>query len=242
MSGFLYFLPGLDRPPTLEDVAAAGIGHAFESHKEIQHSPLVGRTPTGSLGMLVFCQARMGDAPPGYRPELQTWRQIPGSPAHVGYYRDAQPNSTTLARDAAHRLDGAVLKLADGGEWLIPKLKAFAGESGWEPLFPLVARLDDDGNWISGGATPAAIKLNAMFDELYDHMTGDGISTTKALDTAAELLGVNYVVSRVEVSLIGVLDTGPNLHRILTIAADWDAAMEWAQKKTMESGPADAAG
>lgn len=240
MSSFLYFVPGLDKPASLEDAASAGVAYAFESKGRLQCAPINGRTPTGSPGMLLFDQQRLGAAPPGYRPDEQTWRKIPGSETWAGFYKEHRPTPESLAR--SEQLTGELLNLGDGQQWLAPQLKVFAGEQGFQPAYPLIADLDENGNWVSGGASPASAKMEKLFERLMDGMAGEGLSTNDGLDMACQLLAINYAIDRVEAAMLRLLETNETLGRILRVASDWDAAMEWAKKKTPTSDQTDSAG
>lgn len=240
MSGFLYFVPDLSRPASLADAAAFGLAHAFETQADLQTVPISGRTPNGGPGALLLDLARLGAESPGYNGTTQEWRPIPNSASWVGFNRHARPTAATLARREV--MDGPLVKLADGGEWRIPLLRTFAGEEGFQPAYPLVADLDAEGNWVSGGTSPAAARMATLFDELFAAMAGEGASVAQALNWSCELLAINYVVSKIEVAALGLLETSAKLHAILRAATDWDRAVEWAQKKTGENAPAAAAG
>lgn len=240
MSGFLYFVPGLQRPANLDDAAAAGVGYAFESKSRLQSAPIHGRTPTGGGGSLLFDMERLGSAAPAYKADEQQWKKVPDTETLVGFYVDDRPTPQTLARSS--QLGGAMVRLADGNEWLAPQLKAYSGENGFAANYPLIADMDDDGNWIAGGASPESQRLEKLFDDLMAAMLGEPMKTADALNWAADLLGVNYVIGRREAAMLGILQTDDVLSRILSIATDRETWLDWAQKKSQESSPAESAG
>jgi hypothetical protein len=240
MTAFLYFAAGVSKPVTVEDLPGLGLAHAFESNP--QSSPLSGRTPTGGPGMLIWNQARIGDHMPAYVPEKQTWRTVPGRPeVQVGFYTDAPPTPATLRKVGG--MAGQKLTLGDGHNWIAPVLAMFGGEGGFSPAYSLVADLDEEGRWITGGPTASSRAIQALFDRLYVGMSSEtGIDAATGLDAAAELLGINYVVSRVELAQLRVLTTDETLIKILNVALDWDHVLEWSKKKIEELSPPVSAG
>lgn len=240
MSAFLYFVADLSKPVTLEDLPELGLAHAFEECP--QSSPISGRTPTGGPGMLVWSQARLGQMMPAYNADQQTWRKVPGYQGLLaGYYTAAPPTPATLRKTGG--MAGEAVTLGDGREWIAPRLSTWAGEQGYSPAYALVADLDDAGNWVSGGASIESQSLKNLFDRLYPVMLDPaGVTATASLDFACELLGVNYAVSKVELAMLKTLKTDETLVRILSIALDWDAVIEWTKKKMEAENPPASAG
>lgn len=239
MSGFLYFTEEATRPVSPEDVDEWGLGYAFDGRPA--STDLRGRTPSGGNGWLFGDQVRLGNAPFGYRPESQKWRQIPKSPVWLGFSTELLPGPESLQR--AEQLDGELVTLTDGFEWLIPRLRFWAGDEGYQTALPVKANLNDEGEWVFGESTGQGARLEAisarlfqgMWESLAEGSTEKPLSIAELLDTASELIGVNYVVSRVEVAALGLLTNDALLSRIARVAMDFDRAMEWAQKKTEES-------
>jgi hypothetical protein len=240
MTAFLYFVENLNKPVALDDVGGLGLPYAFEETP--QSSPISGRTPTGAHGMLIWNQQRLGEFMPAFNPDQQTWRKVPGrDDLHIGIYTDAPPTPATLRKTGG--MAGEVVTLGDGKEWIAPRLATCGGDNGFSPAYALVADLDEQGNWISGGASIEAHGLKGLFDRLYAVMPDPGgMSAGAALDFACELLAINYAVSKVELAMLKVLKTDDSLFRILTIALDWDTFIDWSKKKIQELSPADSAG
>lgn len=240
MTAPIYFISGLSKPVSLDDVPSLGLGYAFEECP--QSSPISGRTPTGGPGMLVWSQKRLGQMMPAFNADKQTWRKAPGrDDLYVGFYTEAPPTPATLRKTGG--MAGEAVTMGDGHEWIAPRLATWNGESGFTPAYSLVADLDADGNWISGGASIECHGLKSLFDRLYAVMLDPGgTAASDALDFACELLAVNYAVSKTELAMLKVLKTDESLFRILTIALEWDEVMEWSKKKMLESNPTDSAG
>lgn len=248
MSGFLYFLPQHDKPVELGDCEALGIAHAFDAAP--QSSPIAGRTPTGAAGMLVWSQQRLGELQAAYRPDEQAWRKMPGGDAarevYVGYYLDRPPGPESLAR--AQQLAGEWVAFADDREWLVPRLRFFSAQSGFVTALPIRADLDEAGRWVVGETDPRYRRLDAIAARLYAGMI-DGelglaprLAPVELLDIACELLGVNYVVSRVECAMLRLLTNDALLMRVARVAMDWETALAWAEKKNVDNTPSTPAG
>lgn len=250
MSGFLYFLPNLDKPVELADCERAGLGYAFD--RAPQSSPISGRTPSGTPGMLVWDAKRLGSCVPAYRPAEQTWRRMPrGGTRHdadlyLGMYRSPAPGPETLAREL--QLAGEWVKLADGREWLVPRLRFFSAQAGFVTALPVRADLDDEGHWIVGEIDPRFQSLDKVGARLYEAMvdgelgTAPRLTPSELLDIAAELLCANYCVSRVECAMLRLLSNDDLLTRIARVAMDWQTALEWAEKKSAASAQTASAG
>lgn len=140
-------------------------------------------------------------------------------------------------------MDGVMLQLGDGNEWLAPRLSMWGSSGGFTPAYSMVVDLDEKGNWISGGASPESQHMKELFDRLYPWMEDpSGVEAGQALDAACELLGINYVVSKVELAMLKVLKTDDTLIRILSTALDWETVIEWSKKKMQEASPEVSAG
>lgn len=240
MTAPIYFIAGLSKPVAWEDVPGLGLSYAFEETP--QSSPITGRTPTGAAGMLIWSQPRLGELMPAFNPDKQTWRKVPGrDDLHVGFYTDNPPTPATLRK--AGGMAGQAVTLGDGNQWIAPRLSTWGGDGGFTPAYSLVVDLDEQGNWISGGASVESQALKDLFDRLYPLMSdATGMSAGAALDFACELLAVNYAVSKIELAMLKVLRTDESLYRILTIALDWDQVTDWLKKKLPEVSPAASAG
>ena len=243
MSSFLYFTEGDGSPISLEQVKGWGLGYAFDAKPS--SCQIEGRTPSGGRGWLFFDQKRLGDAFVGYNDALQTWRKIPNSEVWVGFDQAKKPEPSTLLRPQP--LQGELVKLADGKQWQIPKLRMFAGVDGFQSAMPVLVDLDDDGNWVSGGATAGLDHFGAIADRLTSGMVDslldesiDPLTTTEMLDIAVALLQAGYFVDKVEVAMLRLLTNDQLLMEIGKVAVDFDAAMDWAVKKnTEDKSPAD---
>lgn len=243
MSSFLYFTEQSPSPVSLEQVESWGLGYALS--EKPSSCQIEGRSPTGGRGWLFFDQKRLGDAFVGFNDALQNWRKIPNSDVWVGYDKARIPSPKSLMRDQP--MQGELVKLADGNQWLIPRLRIFAGADGFQSALPVLVDLDENGQWVSGGNAagidhfgPIADRLTSgMIDSLLDESI-EPLTTIEMLDIAVALLQASYVVNKVEVAMLKLLTDDQLLMQIGRAAVDFDVAMEWAVKKNKESDlPAD---
>ena len=244
MSTFLYFAPGHTRPVTLRDLKPLGCDYAMDTSPAA--TSISGRSPADGATGWIFADTRTQLA---YKPDHQTWRKSPGSELWIGYWDDKRPNPTHLARP--NQLDGQLVEMADGNEWLVPRLRMFAGEDGFATVLPTTPDINEDGNWIVGETCDIYSGLDKIGERLFEAMVVSAadsdekkegeqaepilskpLTTEEALDIVCELLATNYYLSKVEVAMLGLLKTDATLMDAARVAMDWDTAMNWAQKKT----------
>ncbi len=236
MGTFLYFKPQVDKPVTRKDAAGWGLAYAFDGSP--QSATISGRTPTGEPGQLFADNSRIGEQRFGYKEENQTWRKIPKSDVWVGFDNQDRPGPDALLR--VESLPGEGVKLNDGVAWIIPRLWFFADENGFQLALPMVADVDDDGNWTSGGVATGHQALKEYAERLHEatilavadeKQQIEPMDTVEMLDIAAGLLSANYVVSKTEVGMLGLLRNDSMLLEIGRAALDMDRAEEWALKQ-----------
>lgn len=169
MSGFLYYIPKGHSGLTLADLAAVGLGYAFDRGPA---KTQVLKGPDDRAGVIVADEQRLRREI-RYISDQQTWRQLQsakpraesgpcapdpplsalGSPLSpwVGLYRGDLPGPEDLARK--DQLKGHWVRLADEREWLCPIARGWTDEDGelrWYHNLPQVLELDDVGEWRSG--------------------------------------------------------------------------------------------
>lgn len=173
----VYYIPQTERP-SVADLEAWGIGHAFEAPGRMTSCPVT-RGPDGGAG-LVLTDPRAQRV--GYYPDEQTWRRVPlGSPepsavnrepeqtsgsrpkaqgsrtgcAWVGYWNAGRPTPDELAREP--RLYGEERVLADGQRWCVPVVigapEDVAASIGVLRL-PRKLELNDAGEFVAGEVEP----------------------------------------------------------------------------------------
>ena len=235
MSTFLYYVEG---QKGRVDPAAHALGYALKLSQtgavDIANPALPGEKKSG---VLLFDKRRIGQANPTYLPAAQTWRKQPGEQGvWVGMYHDPphRPTAASLLRE--QRIGGEWLTLADGGEWLVPRLRLFDAAAGFRVALPTKPDLDDEGNWLVGSAAPHHERLDQLAERLLDACIWSEFpeeerphpirlpTDREALEIAAELLAVNHAVGRRELAMLGVLELSPRLLDIARAAVDYDTA------------------
>jgi hypothetical protein len=237
MSGFLYFADGIRNPMTDELVSQLDLRYAFDGIP--MHGPIDGRTPSGGPGTIMCEQSRLEPYDPVYRgDEYQVWRKRPGDDCvWIGYWRDSPPTPADLARHKQLAGDGVEL---GGHAWKIPQFWWHAEEDGFQPKLPRYFDLSDKGEWIYGDIDEAHAHLKPLADRLLAAIYFSGsdpsvppLTTIELLETAPQLLAINYVVSPVECVMLKLFKKDGALRRMAELAVDYDTAMEWVKKKEL---------
>ena len=221
----LYFLPGAEGPSI--DPEAHGLSHAFEGAPTVM--PQEGEGVKGVLA----CQRSSGEGL-GYHPDRQEWRTAPGGAYRFGWAQDAPPGPSELMR--ANPQHGRLVMMADERPWLVPQLRVYSDERlGMTCCLPFKGALTEGGEWTQGEVMPAYRRLDELAERLLDGMVRaedhtlpaevrpEKMQTAELLDVVAELLAVNYRVSRVELAALGVLSTD-RLVEAARYACDLDTA------------------
>lgn len=198
---------------TRETLAACGLAALLrEGDRTPVNFPLAGAGPGGHTGVVLD----WGTANPGYYPDRQTWREIavPGSaPYWLGLERDALPTPHDLARSGDDLVDGFLTRLGDGQEWVVPNVAKI----------PCDYALGDDGGIVRRTGLRFETLLGRMTWALgvLDREIRDGVSPDvgEAIGYAAEMLGVNYRITR-DIALALGLFNDRNLGQVLTRSVD----------------------
>jgi hypothetical protein len=243
--GFLYFVSGDERPPTLDKLRKWGLGYAFS--KSPEHRPINSNSPSGKPGGVIAEPERHQGKVAGYHKAEQTWRKLPiveGRPEiWVGYWNDAKPTPADLVR--APLLPGAVsMRLGDGEHWLIATLTEFDAETkSGECTLPAPLDYDEYGNLFT-------TRPVGEYGELWDavHPVAMGICfgsnepdsdikepTEQEIRKAAfRLLQANYVVDMPELVALGCLQNDSTFRTIVIASCrgEWlmDAIRDVAKK------------
>lgn len=243
MSGLLYFIPGATPSVTIGAILGHGLGYAFSSPGDFTPCGVL-RGPSEAGGGVVIADSRHVDRI-GFYPDEQKWINIPKSEVWVGMYVDDRPVPENLRR--AQVLDGHLVRLEDGNDWLIPVARAIGvidGELVPYDSLPHSIGIDDDGNWSRNGPI---CKYAALFrialrwwDELQHGLAGQVIQDAEKVSIsmefndivsgAVEALATNYRVSCAEVSLLGILSDRV-IFEILHSLVDMPTIEAFARKK-----------
>jgi hypothetical protein len=202
-----YYIPGR-QGATLDVLRDLGLGHAFE--EATPKGRLAGRGPDDGEGL--FIAPTDGRGLSRARTDL-AWQKAPGQTWWIGTNGSGDPKA--LARD--EQIDGHLVKLGDGNEWLVPVARSFARGS----VLPESLVLGDDGvSWV-GEPLERFVAISAKAESVELAFRGDLPEDAVPLDMlqegaqiVTEALALNYRVSALEVSALRLL-TGPIIARAL---------------------------
>ena len=249
MAGFLYYLPGPVDGVTLDDARKAGLGYAFDSDGCTAAGVHANGLDEGRQGVIVADPKRVESI--GLYPDQQTWRKIPGREVWAGFYTDDRPTPADLARK--EQLNGHMVTLLDGNEWLCPVARGAAEEDGalvWFHTLPQRATLTDAGVIEPGDVVPKYAATWTLAEKWFDvRMGAFGESDGKTIEfqydgvieSAIEALAINYVVGVPEcVGLLGLL-TEQLAVEILDVLIDMPTRYELLKKMTdrLDGSPTD---
>lgn len=248
MAGFLYYLPGPVEGVTLDDARKAGIGYAFDSQNCTAAGVHANGLDEGRQGVIVADPNRVESI--GLYPDKQTWRKLPGREVWAGFYTDDRPTPADLARK--NQLNGHLVTLLDGNEWLCPVARGAAEEDGalvWYHALPVLSKLNDSGQFEAGDVVDQHSRLWDVAAHWFDVRMGalaesDGETVAFSFDglhkVAIEALAVNYVIWPVECDLLGLL-TEQLAVEILDVLIDMPTRYELLKKITdrLDGSPSD---
>lgn len=236
MGQVLYFVEGVEAvsPELLKQL---GLAYAFAGGCAQRRA---GNGPGEQPG--VVCAAQSEHV--GYFPQAQVWHRLPaiaGAPATwLGWSLAAPPDPQSLARQDA--LDGHLVTLADGQEWQVPIAQRWT-DSGFSRNVAARMRLDEQGQWSEGDVLPRFAGLWRVAQQWQEfrerQLAGEAtsLSIAAAADMCAEVLAVNYRVSRREIGCLQLLDDRESYRTVLDAAIDLPTFVEFVrlQKKTEAS-------
>jgi hypothetical protein len=192
MNGFLYFLEGLPAAPQ-EAVERAGLlDQVTVSYQQVHCDT----GPGGTHGVVV---ANTDAGRAGYVPGAQEWKHVGGK--WIGWWKKARPEPQDLERGEVRQ--GYAVTMPDGNKWNIPIGRTAAGDTTLATQFVVGA----DGNFTEvveerwEGLRALAERLHRIFVDNAEPSPGNA----ELCKAACEILAVNYRVSAVEVSALGLL-------------------------------------
>ena len=240
MPSLLYFIESPTAPKTPAELAAWGLGHAFDK-------PPVSRpnNQTGPGGQAGVCLCASPDRI-GFFPDQQRWLRFPTSPnpkipnqqiTWCGLWTDSPPTPDDLR--TAHPLRGSLVRLFDDQCWEVPIAVACDDESGAAMAIPRTLSVDNEGQWISGPVKPRYEPLWAAAKSFWDAIHGQvpddqnelKLPIASVYDQAIAVLATNYRLTKTEVGLLGLLDDrGLIAQDILSAAVELHTYTRWLKK------------
>ncbi len=243
---FLYFLPNREQV-TVEELVAMGLGYVFAAEPGTKvttaFTPRAVQTgPGGETGLMV-CRGNAELV--GYYPKRQRFQKEPEANYWVGMFTDSIPTPAELQRDAM--IDGTMLCLADGNDWLLPKSREWVdleGELLVKMSLPRRLTRDEKGEWWPGEVKPRYARLWELAQEYAALAMGSDDDDEDAtirfqFDDYDELIlqcfQCNYVVSAAEIDLLGIYDDQVR-ERVMRVLLDIDGYVELQKKTGRDSG------
>lgn len=244
MGGLLYFAAERRGRPTLDDLAAWGLGYAFDR----QPTPCECRPgPGGGAGLVLADDRQVSRI--GYFPDGQQWRRIPRTANYVGFVTEDPPAPESLAKPTL--VPGHRVRLRDGNDWMIPVARGTASQDGGLVgcmALPTATDVDEEtGEWRRGQVVPEHRDLWGMAQAWWDVLLPAIATSAKARETgdpdpkikldfeipdvALAALATNYRVSAIEVALLGLFDETVE-QAIANALVDWPTWLAFWEKKT----------
>lgn len=228
---FLYFAP-----KTTSTQPPAAIAYAFERPPVCRE--VIANGPDGGQGMLYGERAESL----GFNRNTQKWQKIPGTDCWCGWSTDQElPTPEALIRREA--LAGHAVELGGGRPWLVPVARSVSPDSPelrWVVRLPQQLELGDDGQWYYGPIVKRYQRLweiaTTWYDQVLRGRLGGGddieveISVADAINLACETLQANYRVGPVELSAMGVWESGL-FGVVLDALCDLQTLVEWLQAR-----------
>lgn len=246
---FLFYVPGgAEFPPE--------IIHACD-HKSSIKRTVVSNGPDGGVGTII---APPGWKPNAHRVgffrDSQTWQLIPSTSTWIGYENESRPTPEGLAR--TKQTDGHLVELGDGNKWLIPVARKYYPT--WPCALPQTMTVDEFGNWSRGNVVAKYRDLYSVAGHWIDYITPKEESPTVAADVADEAeaqseqdqktqpevtyaqladwcviaLAVNYRVTKVEASILELLNE-QTMVAIMNAVVDLPTARDLQKKREQDA-------
>ena len=243
-----YFFSGLTLSDVLrgdvllrEPIIAAGLGDSLSDVRTNAQAAVVeikSAGPGGSPGVLLAPIPASGNRKGlGYFPTRQRWQEFPRG-LWAGVLTEEPPTPEELQRGTP--INGYLLRLADGREWIVPTLRSPEGtQLPRQIVFPDPTNLEQ----VEERVKPDYQSIWEASAELVDVMFGVESEPQKPLAWkiawCLRVLGLNYRIGPIEQSLLGIVDS-ENWYRILFAAIDGPLEREYRQRVAEEKKSAPA--
>lgn len=236
MSGFLYYIPGYERPTiSFKEIETFGLGYAFPKAGLEVNNPVLRDGPDGGAGMIVADRTRVHFGRAKMDRSQQEWLRSEYGRFWVGVWSDERPGPEDLLR--LNALDGQRIELLDGNEWIAPFARRWsANDDSIEWTCVLEKPIKSNGRL--GDVIPRYASLWSLAELAMRHSEG-GLSSEENLEfmgakfvaKAQQCLQANYLLGPTECDLLGILSS-KNANAILDALNDVDTFVSMQQKKT----------
>lgn len=263
MPGFLYYAVGHSRAVSRDDLVAWELGYVGDEvaspaeavQGPVGHGVIFANSKT--LGSFDVAYRKTDQTWSLLRPATDGTPEL-----HVGHWNQGRPGPIDLIRDNA--LAGHLVELADGNQWQVPVARSWVGLD--PPIYTaaLPQKLTFDpttGKWSESGIVPEYQRLWEIAEEfqnfkrtqvarLWDRLSEEDrkeiqkpeaeIEVTWGVDDpvnlAVEVLGHNYAVGPVELSMLSAISNNGEVRQVLDALNDQPTLDNWLQKKTAPGG------
>lgn len=205
---FVYFIPGLSGPASREQLEAAGLGYAFPKGQEF-HCAGDSEGPAG-MGALVSADAKALR----FKKSDVRWEQT--EKIFVGIMPSQTPKPAALRNEQSF-VDGHAVVLGDKNSWTIPVIRFSDGSTS----LPCVLRRQASGSHRYEVRSEFR-KVFQMCDDLVDGVLqgkAPAFTPDQVAEFSAVVLGINYRISEVEISMLELIDTA-NIKQVANAVLD----------------------
>ena len=203
---FFYFSEReLSKPPE-------ALAYAFDADNPHVTTAIGANGPHGGSGTLLRAQAIQFDVK-NIDASQQEWRKLPGNEGlWLGWLKNDHPRPEELERN--DRLNGHLVTLSDGNEWMIPVVQRLSGSNGAvqvEMALPRTYGMNEQGDWTWGPVMRPYQRLWEIAMCVTEGMDSSGESDVTLTvpdenNLCSEILGVNYRVSAHELGFTNLLN------------------------------------
>ena len=207
---FLYFIEGLNGKPSRDQIRAAGLQYALPDDQLAARQVLGGDLGVGTL--LAYGDGLGLE----HNPKTHDWRKIRAG-VWIGIPRDKaqRPGPNDLAKQNMS-LDGHLVSLADGRQWIVPIVRFLDGNT---QLPRVLTRVHGHAKWI---VKEEFAELVSMADAIVKSALSEAetnFDPDSVLRFCALALSVNYRVGPEEIAALELIDS-ENIKSIADAALD----------------------
>jgi hypothetical protein len=220
MPGFLYYVPGASGKIDAAWMRTLPCGYAFDDCKSVVSRGAMSGPGESGAGSVIARPDAVKDEEIGFFSDRQTWTKMQQADIWISTASSSSPVVQPVDLARPNQIDGHLLELGDGNEWLIPvarKLKITGGDVTPYCALPMVSKLQPDGSWMP---TEVRGKFKRLWEIAREYLDANAnakeengrwfieFEFSKMHDCACAALAANYYIGRDEVAILELLDHG----------------------------------